>query len=53
MVVRRWLGERRLALPISNEQFMTDFRSQRVVLILEPNEFGLQVTYSLLKAAHL
>lgn len=32
---------------------MTDFRSQRVVLVLEPDKFGFQVAYSLLKAAHL
>ena len=46
-------GEGRLALPISNEQFGTDFRSKRVVHILEPDELSLQVAYSLLKAAHL
>ncbi len=46
-------GEGRLALPISNEQFWSDFRSERVVHVLEPDKLSLQVTYSLLKAAHL
>jgi hypothetical protein len=47
-------GEGRLALPISNEQFFwSDFRSKRVVHVLEPDKLSLQVTYSLLKAAHL
>ena len=32
---------------------MPDFRSQRVVHVLEPDKFRLQVTYSLLKTAHL
>ncbi len=32
---------------------MTDFRSQCVVRVLKPDQFGFQVTYSLLKAAHL
>ncbi len=32
---------------------MPDLSSQRVVLVLEPDKLGLQVTYSLLKAAHL
>ena len=43
----------RLALPISNEQFRSDFRSQRIVHVLEPDKLSLQVAYSLLKAAHL
>ena len=42
-----------LALPISNEQFGADFRSKRVVHVLEPDQLSLQVAYSLLKAAHL
>ena len=47
-------GEGRFALPISNEQFFwSDFRSKRVVHVLEPDKLSLQVTYSLLKAAHL
>jgi hypothetical protein len=47
-------GEGRLALPISNEQFFwSDFRSKRVVHVLEPDKLSLQVAYSLLKAAHL
>jgi hypothetical protein len=47
-------GEGRLALPISNEQFFwSDFCSKRVVHVLEPDKLSLQVTYSLLKAAHL
>ena len=46
-------GEGRLALPISNEQFGADFRSKRVVHVLEPDQLSLQVAYSLLKAAHL
>jgi hypothetical protein len=47
-------GEGRLALPISDEQFFwSDFRSKRVVHVLEPDQLGLQVAYSLLKAAHL
>ena len=46
-------GEGRLALPISNEQFGADFRSKRVVHILEPDQLSLQVAYSLLEAAHL
>ena len=47
-------GEGRLALPISNEQFFwSDFRSKCVVHVLEPDKLSLQVTYSLLKAAHL
>jgi len=32
---------------------VSDLRSQRVVFILEPDKLGFQVTYSLLKAAHL
>jgi hypothetical protein len=46
-------GEGRLALPISNEQFGSDFRSKRIVHVLEPDKLSLQVAYSLLKAAHL
>jgi hypothetical protein len=46
-------GEGRLALPISDEQFWSDFRSKRVVHVLEPDKLSLQVAYSLLKAAHL
>jgi hypothetical protein len=46
-------GEGRLALPISNKQFWSDFRSKRVVHVLEPDKLSLQVAYSLLKAAHL
>jgi hypothetical protein len=46
-------GEGRLALPISNEQFGSDFCSKRIVHVLEPDKLSLQVTYSLLKAAHL
>ena len=46
-------GEGRFALPISNKQFWSDFRSKRVVHVLEPDKLSLQVTYSLLKAAHL
>jgi hypothetical protein len=46
-------GEGRLALPISNEQFRSDFRSKRIVYVLEPDKLSLQVAYSLLKAAHL
>ena len=42
-----------LALPISNEQFGADFRSKRVIHVLEPDQLSLQVAYSLLKAAHL
>lgn len=53
IVLQRTLGKRWLALPISNEQFMPDFRSQRVVLALKPDKLSLQVAYSLLKAAHL
>ena len=53
MAMRARSSEHGLALPISNKQFMPDFRSQRVVLVLEPNKLGFQVTYSLLKAAHL
>jgi hypothetical protein len=45
--------QRRLALSICDEQVMTGFRRERVVLILEPDQFGFQVAYSLLKAAHL
>ncbi len=32
---------------------MTGFCRQSVVLVLEPDKLGFQVTYSLLKAAHL
>jgi len=32
---------------------MTGFRRQSVVLVLEPDQLGFQVAYSLLKAAHL
>ena len=46
-------GEGRFALPISNKHFWSDFRSKRVVHVLEPDQLGLQVAYSLLKAAHL
>ena len=46
-------GEGRLALPISDKQFGSDFRSKLVVHVLESDELSLQVTYSLLKAAHL
>jgi hypothetical protein len=46
-------GEGRLALPISNEQFWSDFCSKRIVDVLEPDKLSLQVAYSLLKAAHL
>jgi hypothetical protein len=52
MALRFASGEHGFALPSSNEQFMPDFRRQRVVLVLEPDKFGFQVTYSLLKAAH-
>jgi hypothetical protein len=46
-------GEGRLALPISNKQFWSDFCSKCVVHVLEPDKLSLQVAYSLLKAAHL
>jgi len=32
---------------------VTDFRSESVVFILEPDKLGFQVAYSLLEAAHL
>jgi hypothetical protein len=46
-------GEGRFTFPISNKHFWSDFRSKRVVHVLEPDQLGLQVAYSLLKAAHL
>jgi hypothetical protein len=46
-------GERRLALPISDEQFFAYLSGQRIVLVLEPHQRGFQVTHSLLQAAHL
>jgi hypothetical protein len=35
------------------EQFLAGLRSERVVLLLEPNELGFEITYSLLEATHL
>jgi hypothetical protein len=46
-------GEGRFTFPISNKHFWSDFRSKRVVHVLEPDKLSLQVAYSLLKAAHL
>ena len=46
-------GKRRFTLPISNEQRVANLCSQRVVPVLEPDKLSLQITYSLLKAAHL
>ena len=53
MAIRCGSSEHGLALPIRNKQFMPDFRSQRVILVLETDKFRLQIAYSLLKAAHL
>ena len=41
-------GERRLALPISDEQFFAYLGGQRIILVLEPHQRGFQVTHSLL-----
>ena len=35
------------------KKFLTGLRSKRVVLLLEPDELGFEITYSLLEAAHL
>ncbi len=32
---------------------MSGFGRERVILVLEPDQLGFQVAYSLLKAAHL
>jgi hypothetical protein len=45
--------QRRFAFPICDEQVVTGFRRECVVLVLKPDQFGFQVAYSLLKAAHL
>ena len=46
-------GERRLALPISDEQFVAYLGGQCVILVLEPHQRGFQVSHSLLETAHL
>ena len=46
----RSLGERRLA--DRNQQVMADFRSKCIVLFLKPDQGSLQVSHTLLKAAH-
>ena len=46
----RSLGERGLAN--RNQQVMADFCRECVVLFLEPDKCSLQVTHTLLKAAH-
>jgi hypothetical protein len=35
------------------EQFLAGLRSERVVLLLEPDELSFEITYTLLEAAHL
>ena len=35
------------------EQFLAGLRGERVVLLLQPDKFGLKITYTLLEAAHL
>ena len=45
-------GERGLAIRYQHVRVGSLYR-ERVVLFLEPNKLGFQVTYSLLEAAHL
>src|SRR6266851_7992005 len=42
-------GERWLALPVSDQQFVPDPSGQCVILVLEPYQLGFQVTHTLLK----
>jgi hypothetical protein len=45
------LGEHRLAG--TNQQVMADLRGKRVLFVLEPKQFGFQITNTLLEATHL
>jgi hypothetical protein len=45
-------GERRFAV-CDHQVLVSRIYRQRVVLFLEPDKFGFQVTYSLLQTAHL
>ena len=38
---------------VRNKQVLACLSSESVVLLLEPNELGFEITYSLLEAAHL
>ena len=48
----RLLGERGFAIRYQHARVSCLYR-ERVVLLLEPNKLGFQVSYSLLEAAHL
>jgi hypothetical protein len=52
LLASRRSGERGLAFRNQHVLGSPVYR-QRVVLFLEPNELGLQVTYALLKTTHL
>jgi hypothetical protein len=45
-------GEGGLAFAAGHEELVTDPGRENVVLLLEPDELGLQVLHTLLEAAH-
>jgi hypothetical protein len=52
-VPARRSGERGLAIQNQLGFVVSCLSGERVVLLLKPNKFGLEVTYSLLETAHL
>jgi hypothetical protein len=46
-------GERWLAIRYQQVLMLVRLQRKRVVLFLQPDKLGFQVTYSLLEAAHL